>query len=293
MAVALAERAFGLQHFGVDVAFDNDLGVGGDFEIHGLALRDAQRATGETARHRHFILRRRKFLRAGEHDDRRAADHDGDRHRLAQLLVFQPVQISACAAEARGHAHAEAIFRLQAGAIRAHVADARFGILRHAAGGGEIGRGVEARRRDRHRQARQPLPGLLQLVARDDDVMAGRRFDEHRRDRMVDRMHPDIAELLDRHAHACGIDLVRGRQGAAHDGHVVFLALGANHIGEQERLALAFRIAADELPAHQRMQLGVLVDRPVDPQEQPARFEIGEVFLEIRGRATALLGCHM
>jgi hypothetical protein len=35
------------------------------------------------------------------------------------------------------------------------------------------------------------------------------------------------------------------------------------------------------LPAHQRRKLGVLVDRPVDAHEQPRRFEIGKMLLQV------------
>ena len=39
--------------------------------------------------------------------------------------------------------------------------------------------------------------------------------------------------------------------------------------------------AADELPAHQRVQLGVLVDRPVDGEQQPLLLECLEMLMEI------------
>ena len=72
------------------------------------------------------------------------------------------------------------------------------------------------------------------------------------------------------------IDLGRGRERADHHRHVVAAALGVDHVGEQERAALVLRHAAEELPAHQRMQLGVLVDRrgrcgraDLSPQDRP------------------------
>src|SRR5205823_5872844 len=42
-----------------------------------------------------------------------------------------------------------------------------------------------------------------------------------------------------------------------------------------------FRHAAEELPAHQRMQLGVLVDRPIHPDQQTFAFQLSEMLLEI------------
>src|SRR5439155_23543119 len=73
-----------------------------------------------------------------------------------------------------------------------------------------------------------------------------------------------------------------------HHRHVVALALGVDHIAEQERAPLMFGYAADELPAHQRMQLGVLIDRPIDADEQAFSVEIGEMGLEIEARSGAL-----
>ena len=43
-----------------------------------------------------------------------------------------------------------------------------------------------------------------------------------------------------------------------------------------------FPHAAHELPAHERMELGVLVDRAVDANEQALRFEIREPRLEFQ-----------
>ena len=45
-----------------------------------------------------------------------------------------------------------------------------------------------------------------------------------------------------------------------------------------------------ELPARERMQLGVLVDRPVDAREQPARLEPRQMLLEIARRPGGLTG---
>src|SRR5205823_1162765 len=56
-------------------------------------------------------------------------------------------------------------------------------------------------------------------------------------------------------------------------------------IGEQEGAAFVFRHAADELPTHQRMQLRVFVDRPIDPNEQTFAFQRSEMVLEIEARA--------
>ena len=179
--------------------------------------------------------------------------------------------------------HHRAVGRFQRDAIGAHVADAAVGVLGDAERRGEIRRGVEARRRHRHRQGLEPFG--LQRVAGDDDLLARRVVGGDRRDRMRDRRHPGLADLLDRAAHAERVDRGRRRQRADHHRHVVFAALGVDDVGEQEGAALILRHAADELPAHQRDELGVLVDRPVDADEQPGGFQIGQMLLQVETRA--------
>ena len=98
---------------------------------------------------------------------------------------------------------------------------------------------------------------------------------------MGDRLHPGGADLIDLAAHADGVDVRRRRQRADHDRDVVLAAFGIGDVGEDKGAALVFRHAADELPAHQRMQLGVFVDRRVDAHDQAGGFEIGQMFLEI------------
>src|SRR5262249_25677398 len=63
-----------------------------------------------------------------------------------------------------------------------------------------------------------------------------------------------------------------------------------DHVGEQERAPVVFRDAADELTAHERMQLGVLVDRLIDAHQQPVRFQDLEMLVEIETGADALRG---
>ena len=209
MAVAFAERAFRLEQFRIDQAFDHAFGIGRNVEIDGDAFDGADRLAGKRAGDRHLVAIDRQLLRPGEQHHRRAADDDGDRHRRLQLAMLLPMQIAAGAARPRRHAHAEPVGRFQLRPVGAHVADAGFGILGDAERGGEIGRGVIARRRDRHRQELQPAVGLAQLVALDDHFLAWRGVHHDRRDRMIDRVHPGIADLVHRPAHADRIDLRR------------------------------------------------------------------------------------
>ena len=117
IAVALAERRLRLQHAGVDQALDHDLGIRRHVEIDGPAADHADRRAGRAARDRQLVHVDRELLRPGEHHDRRAADHDGDRHLLAALAILQPVQIAAGAGRlARHHAHHQAVRSLSSAA---------------------------------------------------------------------------------------------------------------------------------------------------------------------------------
>ena len=284
VAVAFAERAFRLQQFGIDQAFDHDLGVRRHVEIDADAFRHADRRAGEPAGHRHLVEVDGELHRPGEHHHRRGADDEGAGHRRLQLVVLAPVLVAAGAADARRHAHAEPVGRLQAGAVGAHVLHAGFRIARDRERRGEIGRRVEAGRRDRHRQRREALAGPAQIVAGDHHLLARRRGDAHRRDRIVDGVGPGRFDVFDRLAHAERIDARRGGERADHHRHVVTFAGAVGDVGEQERAPLILGEPALELPAHQRMQLGVLVDRTIDARDQPLRFQRGEMLLEIQRR---------
>ena len=123
------------------------------------------------------------------------------------------------------------------------------------------------------------------MVARKHDLLAARRTDGNRRKGTGNGPHPGCPDGLDRLSHPDGIDLRRGRERADHDRNIVTPALRVRHIGEQERAPLVFRHATEELPAHQRMQLGILVDGAIDANEQTIRLKIGQMLLEIEPRA--------
>ena len=67
--------------------------------------------------------------------------------------------------------------------------------------------------------------------------------------------------------------------------------LAVDDVGEQERLALGLVEPAEELPAHQRVHLRILVDRLVDPQQQPRLVEILDVLVQVG--ITPRSGTHM
>ena len=135
------------------------------------------------------------------------------------------------------------------------------------------------------------MPALAlsaEIVPGDHDFLAGRRRHHDRRHRPRDRLVPGGADLLDRAAHADRIDLRRGRQRADRDRHVEAASIGADDVGEQEGAALILIEAALELPAHQRVEFGVLVDLAIDAHQESGGFEPRQVVLEVGRRAAAL-----
>ena len=111
-----------------------------------------------------------------------------------------------------------------------------------------------------------------------------------------DRPHPALVHLLERAAEPDAIDLAVGGEPADQHRDVVLAPLGVDHVGEQERLAVPLGDAAAELPAHQRVHLGVLVDRPVDPDQQAGLVERADVVVQVgigalvAGRVSLRLG---
>jgi hypothetical protein len=61
-------------------------------------------------------------------------------------------------------------------------------------------------------------------------------------------------------------------------------------MGEQECAALILGETALELPAHQRVQLGILVDRAIDAGDQPLRLQGRQMLLEIERRPIGQTG---
>jgi hypothetical protein len=90
-----------------------------------------------------------------------------------------------------------------------------------------------------------------------------------RRNRRVERLDPCRANLVQRPAEPDAVDVPVGRKSRHQHRGIKTAALGIDRLREQERLAFGLRDAAAELPAHQRVHLGVLVDRLVDDHKQP------------------------
>ena len=281
MAVGFAERAFGLEVLGVDDALDDELRLRGQQEVDGAPAHDVDRRARKSARDRDLVDALRQLLRSLIGDDRRTADDDRDRHRRAAVAVLLPMGEPAGAERDQRH-HAEPGRGLEMPTVGADVLHPGVGIAGDDAGRGEIGRSVEARRRDRDRQRRETTARAIERWACDHDVMARRTLDETWRHRVRDGARPARADLVvARDIHADTVDRGIRRERPEHHGDVVMPSGRINDVGEQERLAVALRDTAAELPAHQRMHLGVFVDRRIDAPQQAGLFETVDVVVEV------------
>ncbi len=87
-AGVIAERAFGAEFVEVDVAFEDDFGVGGDFEIDGFALHQLDRLLAQEAGDEIFLDIGRSGNDGGERDRGIGADGDGDFHFARGAVAF-------------------------------------------------------------------------------------------------------------------------------------------------------------------------------------------------------------
>ena len=92
---------------------------------------------------------------------------------------------------------------------------------------------------------------------------------------------PFLLDVGDVAADADAVDFLVGRKNPDRYRHVVLAALAVGDVLEQESLALILRNAAAKLPAHQRVHFGVLVDRPLDAQQQSLLVEVGDVGVKV------------
>src|SRR4029077_7377204 len=88
-------------------------------------------------------------------------------------------------------------------------------------------------------------------------------------------------DLVERAAHAHAINLAARRERADHPRGGVAPGPRGHPSREEKRLALALLDAAAELPAHQRMQLGVLVDRALDGNQQAGALQRIEMVVQV------------
>ena len=281
VAVGFAERRFRLQQFGVDQALDHDLGFRWHQQVDGLAAHDVNGPAGDRARDRKLVEIVGELLHGCIRHDRRTADDDRAGQRLAARFVFLPVGVDA-GAQLDGWIHAEAFRRLELTAVVADVLHAGVGILGDVVPGREIRRVVPARRRDRHRQSVKRLAVLVEVFAGDHDLLARRILDHAWRDRIGDRIDPGGADVFQRLAEAGAIDRAVGREPGDQYCAVVAAPLRVGRLREQERLALRLGNAAAILPAHQRVHLGVFVDRLVDDDQKVFARQRQHMLVQVR-----------
>ena len=137
--------------------------------------------------------------------------------------------------------------------------------------GVEIGSGMPSR----------PLPGLSSA----DPVMTiswqGALSTMHGAMGCRDCLDPARIDLFEWAADADPVDLAIGCKPADQDRYVVLASLAVGHIGEEERFAILLLDAAAKLPTHQRVHLGIFVDRTVDLDQQSCLIERSEMIVEI------------
>jgi len=93
---------------------------------------------------------------------------------------------------------------------------------------------------------------------------------------------PLLLDGLDVAADADAVDFTIGGEDPDRNRNVVASAGAVDHVLEQEPLALRFRDAAAELPAHQREHLGVFVDWPLHAEKQAIAFQGSDVGVQVR-----------
>ena len=259
--VGLAERPLGLHELGVEVPFDDDLGLGRHLQVHGLALGHADGLAHEAAGDGHLVHAVVELLDGDVGDHRRGADDQGRGKRLTALLGVLPVKIDVLAEP--GREHPDAGGGLDLAAVVADVGDAGLGVLGDPVGTGGVGAVVPARGRDGDRKRVQAF--LFQGFAGDALFLAHRVVHQHGGDGIGESVLPFLVHLLGAvAAHAEKVDGLAAGQGAHHHRELEAAPAGVRDVGEVPSLAVLVGNAAAVLPPHQRMQLGVLVDGLID-----------------------------
>src|SRR5262249_10396216 len=109
--------------------------------------------------------------------------------------------------------------------------------------------------------------------------------------RLRQRARPGGVRLIDGYTHADLVDATAGAGRTHKNGHVVMPSLGVEDVSEQPGLAFVRAHAAAELPAHQWMELGILVDRLVDPDQEAGVIEGFDMIPEIAVTTACYADC--
>jgi hypothetical protein len=225
MAVRLAERAFRLEVFGVEHAFDHDFCFGRHQQIDRFAAHNADRLAGKPARNADFVKIERQLHRRHIGNARRAAKRDRTGHLpLAATLMLQVVPIAARAADTRCHADHHAIRGLESGAVGAVVLHASLRIARDHVGRGQRRRAIESRGGNRYRQRIEPVALPFECLARDHHFLARSARHGTRRNGIGEGAVPARLDLCYRGAHADAVDRSIAGKRAHHHRKLVLAA---------------------------------------------------------------------
>jgi hypothetical protein len=126
----------------------------------------------------------------------------------------------------------------------------------------------------------RPLSGV-ERVAEYAYFLARRRRDNTRFDRRGQRLYPGGADLVERAAEAKAIDFRIGSEPGDEDGDIVTGGFAIGGLREQECSPVGLGDTAAILPTHQRMHLGIFVDRLIDDDQQPGAVQGQHMIVQI------------
>ena len=283
--VGLSEGTLGLEQVRADVSLDDDLRVCRHLQVHGLALDELHGPLEERTGDAELVHSVGDLLHGHVGKARHRADDAGRGQPLAQRVGLVPVdgQILLGADEVDAGLGGG----LDLAAVVADVADAGIRILGDPVAGGQVRPVVEPGRRDGHRELVEAA--VVQETVADVDLFLDRTGVHHlRRQRTGHRRGPLLEAFAGLAAHAHGVDGLVGSQRPQHHRGLVTPPLGIHHVLEEKRLPLVVR-QPQELPAHQRMQLRILVHRGSHAQQQALPVQQVEVFPEVLVHPQSLL----
>ncbi len=112
--------------------------------------------------------------------------------------------------------------------------------------------------------------------------MARRFIHDDGCDRIRLRTFPPRLHFFRSGPHSEAVDTAVTRERADNDRKPVSASACIDDVREQESTSRVLLDAADVLPAHQRVQLRIFVDRPVDGQQQAFLTKKVEMLVEVR-----------
>src|SRR6476660_3446002 len=279
--MAFTKRAFRLEKIRIDNAFDDDLGISRHDQVDRLAMHGPDSLADETAGNVHLVHVDWKLLWSGEQNSWCTTDHDCAGHKLPELLVFLPVQVSARTTQPGSHTHAKPVIGFECCAIGAHVLDAVFRILRHTERRSQIRRRVKSGSRDWDRKTREPATFRRQILSGLHDFMTRGLVDQNRRDGISHGLHPQGSNSIYGDAEPGRVNFRRGRKSTDKHRNVITFAMRADDIGEQKGTSVLLAQTALKLPARERVEFGIFVDRTINSREEASFRQPRYVFVQI------------